>query len=149
MTKIKEYIRDGRAPIPVNEATSRIMSSIKAKNTSPELKLRKALWYNGIKGYRIHWKKVPGSPDIVFPRYQLAIFVHGCFWHRCPFCNPPMPKTHLEFWIRKFDKNIKRDKFKNKQLAKIGWKTLTLWECQINNNCQSSVNKIKNRLKIK
>lgn len=79
MIETKEYIRDGRAPIPEKEATSHIMSSIKDRNTKPELILRKALWYNGVKGYRKHWKKVPGRPDIAFPGKKLAVFVNGCF----------------------------------------------------------------------
>jgi len=143
MTEIKEYIRDGRAPIPVKESTSRIMSSIKDRDTKPELILRKALWHNGIKGYRIHWKKVPGRPDIAFPGKKLAVFVNGCFWHRCPFCKPPMPKSHSDFWTNKFNKNIKRDQGKIDQLKKIGWETMIIWECQLKNNDIAHVDKIK------
>lgn len=140
---MKEYIRDGRAPIPVKETTSRIMSSIKDRNTKPELILRKALWHNGVKGYRKHWKKVPGRPDIAFPGEKLAVFVNGCFWHRCPICNPPMPKSHSEFWYNKFSNNIKRDQKKIEQLKKKGWKIITIWECQLKNNNIIHVDKIK------
>ena len=81
MIKTKEYIRDGRSPVPKKEATSKVMSANKGKDTNPELLLRKELWKNNIKGYRLHWKKVPGSPDIAFPKKKLAIFINGCFWH--------------------------------------------------------------------
>lgn len=77
MTKRKDYIRDGRAPIPDKDLTSRIMSAIKWKDTKPELILRKTLWYYGVKGYRLNWKKVTGRPDIVFPGKKIAIFVNG------------------------------------------------------------------------
>lgn len=130
----KKYIRDGRAPIPEKELTSRIMSSIKAKNTKPEIMLRKALWSNGIRGYRLHWKKVPGRPDIAFPSKKIAIFVNGCFWHRCPYCSPSSPKTHNDFWSAKFARNIERDEQKCNALKSLGWKVVTIWECQIKKN---------------
>lgn len=141
--KQKTYIRDGRAPIPEKESTSRIMSAIKNKNTKPELILRKAMWNDNIKGYRLHWKKVPGRPDIAFPGKMVAIFVNGCFWHRCPYCNPPIPKSHLKFWDEKFKKNIERDKRKIMLLDQEGWISIVLWECQIKNNLTSSLDIIK------
>jgi DNA mismatch endonuclease (patch repair protein) len=142
MKKDKTYIRDGRAPIPEKESTSKIMSSIKGKNTKPEVTLRKALWNSGTKGYRLHWKKIPGRPDIVFPNKKIAIFVNGCYWHRCPHCDLPLPKSNVEFWTNKFEKNIERDSRKITELTELGWKTLVIWECEIKNldNC---VQKIK------
>ncbi len=137
------YIRDGRAPIPKRESTSRIMSSIRAKNTKPELKLRKALCDNGSSGYRLHWKNAPGRPDICYPGKKIAIFVNGCYWHRCPYCNPSFPKTHISFWENKFNNNIKRDKRKIKELKRLGWKVATIWECQINKKLDKVVLKIK------
>lgn len=148
MIEDKKYIRDGRAPIPMKESTSRTMSSIKDKNTKPELILRKILWYNGVRGYRLHWKKAPGKPDIAFPGKKIAIFVNGCFWHRCPNCNPPMPKSHSDFWKEKFEKNVKRDKIKIKLLEKQNWKTITIWECQINENPSKYIKKIKKLVNI-
>lgn len=85
---MKNYIRDGRAPIPESEITSKVMSAVRGKDTKPELALRKALKDVGIQGYRLHWKRAPGRPDIAYPGSKVAIFVHGCFWHRCPYCNP-------------------------------------------------------------
>lgn len=148
MMETKKYIRDGRSPIPEKELTSEIMSSVRAKNTKPELALRKVLYHSGLSGYRLHWKKVPGRPDITFPGKKIAIFVNGCFWHRCPYCNPPFPKTHVEFWSEKFKKNIERDQRKIADLEKIGWHVIVFWECQIKNDLQNCVDIVRlNKLK--
>jgi len=144
--KEKQYIRDGRAPIPENEATSKVMSAVKGKNTKPELILRKALWHNDIKGYRLHWKKVPGKPDIAFPGRKLAIFVNGCFWHRCPHCTPSTPKTHTEFWNSKFARNLERDKHKTEALKALGWQVVTIWECQIKKDLDACIKTIEVKL---
>lgn len=138
----KRYIRDGRAPIPEKELTSKIMSSIKGKNTKPELKLRKALWHSGIKGYRLHWKNMPGRPDITFPGKKIAVFVNGCFWHRCPYCKPSKPKSNGGFWEKKFEKNISRDKEKINQLNEKGWQVLVVWECQIKQDLLGQVARV-------
>lgn len=142
----RDYLRDGRSPIPEKDSTSKVMSSIKAKNTKPELALRKALCQNGLTGYRIHWKTVPGKPDISFPGRHIAIFVNGCFWHRCPFCNPPFPKTHEDFWRLKFEKNKKRDQIKIQELENLGWKAFVFWECQIRCNVSGCVHEIESYL---
>lgn len=118
------------------------MSKIKAKHTKPELILRKALWHNGLKGYRLHWKKASGKPDIAYIRQKLAIFVNGCFWHRCPYCNPSFPKSNIEFWKNKFKKNIERDIVKISELQKDGWNVLVFWECQIKNNLMECIQKV-------
>lgn len=81
------YSRDKRSPVPKNDTVSRVMSANRAKNSKPEVRLRKALWHAGLKGYRLHHKRIPGRPDISFVGKKLAIFVHGCFWHRCPKCD--------------------------------------------------------------
>ena len=101
-----EYIRDKRSPRPLKESTSKVMSANKAKNTKPELLMRKALWHEGIKGYRLNWEKVPGKPDIAFPSKKIAIFINGCYWLRCPKCELPLPNTTTKFWKEKFDKNV-------------------------------------------
>jgi len=119
------------------------MSSNKAKNTKPELKLRKALYADGIRGYRLNWKKVPGRPDIAFPGRKISIFINGCYWHRCPYCELSLPKTNTEFWKEKFEKNIKRDKKKKKELLDLGWIVLVFWECKIKTNIKDCINKIK------
>ncbi len=119
------------------------MSSNKAKNTKPELKLRKALYADGIRGYRLNWKKVPGKPDIAFPGKKIGIFINGCYWHRCPYCELSLPKTNTDFWKKKFEKNIKRDKKKEKELLDLGWTVLVFWECKIKTNIKDCINKIK------
>ena len=136
------YLRDGRAPIPKKEATSKVMSANKDRNTKPEVLLRKELWSSGIRGYRLHWKRVPGKPDLAFPRQKLAIFVNGCYWHRCPHCALPLPKTNTEFWRNKFEKNVARDKRKIDDLKVIGWDTVTIWECEIKNDVKRCLKKI-------
>ncbi len=142
----KVYIRDGRAPIPKSKTTSRVMSSIRAKNTKPEILLRKALWKNGLSGYRLHWKKVPGKPDIAYPKKKIAIFVNGCFWHRCPHCEPSSPKTHKKFWEDKFAKNIERDYRKNQELKNAGWTVITVWECRIKENMPLTISTVRRAL---
>jgi len=100
------------------------------------------LYNKGIKGYRLNWKKAPGRPDIAFVGKKIAIFVNGCYWHRCPYCKPSFPKTHRNFWEQKFSKNKIRDKEKISILRQNGWKVLTVWECQIKNHTDRSVNRV-------
>ncbi len=140
----KEYIRDGRAPIPLKDSTSRVMRANKDRDTKPELLLRRALWKSGLRGYRLHWKKVPGRPDIAYPGKKIAIFVNGCFWHRCPHCNPHFPKSNQEFWTKKFQANQERDNRKKEELKKLGWFPIEMWECQIKNNVSMLLFKLKN-----
>lgn len=145
LQKTKTYLRDGRAPIPTNEITSRVMSNNKGKNTKPERSLRKALWNAGIKGYRLNWKKAPGRPDIAFPGKKIAIFVNGCFWHRCEKCYSNLPKTNTEFWLDKFTKNTARDERKSQELKSLGWTVITIWECDINKSLLTTVEMVKNK----
>jgi len=139
----KAYLRDNRSPVPLNENVSRVMSRNKARNTKPELNLRRSLYADGVRGYRLNWKKAPGTPDIAFPGKKIAIFINGCYWHRCPHCELPLPKTNKEFWEEKFDKNIKRDIKKEKELLDLGWIVLVFWECKIKTNMKDCTNKVK------
>ncbi len=127
----RSYIRDGRAPIPADERTSALMSRIGARNTGPEMALRLALREAGLPGYRLHYKKVPGRPDIAFVGRRVAIFVHGCFWHGCPHCRPARPKSNTGFWDQKLDRNRARDKRKAAELRRGGWQVITIWECRL------------------
>lgn len=102
------------------------MSMIKSRNTRPELIIRKLLSLNGIRGYRINYKLV-GKPDIVFTKYKLAVFIDGCFWHKCPQCFK-QPENNKEFWEKKIEGNVRRDKTVNNKLRKDGWKVLRFWE---------------------
>jgi DNA mismatch endonuclease (patch repair protein) len=141
-----KFIRDGRSPIPQKESTSKLMRANKGKNTKPEVAFRKALWNRGIRGYRLHWKKVPGRPDIAFPGKRVAIFINGCFWHRCPYCQPPTPKSHSKFWKDKFSKNILRDNKKIDLLIGDEWKVLIVWECQVKNKITKIIKETKKLL---
>lgn len=125
------YIRDGRAPIPTSEKISRTMSAIRAKNTKPELLLREMLLAVGFNNYRLHPKSVPGRPDIVFRKKKGALFVHGCFWHGCPYCKLKLPKTHRAFWRKKIETNKARDARKNRELRQGGWRPFVVWACQL------------------
>ncbi len=117
----------------VSEQRSRNMSAIKSKNTKPEIKVRKVLHSMGYR-FRLHSKDLPGSPDIVLPKYKTVIFVHGCFWHRHQNCKyASTPKTRQEFWNKKFNENINRDKINQENLSSKGWKIIIIWECEIKN----------------
>lgn len=138
-----KYIRDGRSPIPTSNVTSKVMSANRAKNTKPEISLRKALWSVGLRGYRVHLKNLIGRPDVVFPIRKLAIFVNGCFWHRCPHCQPHEPKSNKAFWLTKFHENQARDLRKSRQLQSLGWSVVTIWECEIKNQLNNCINRIQ------
>lgn len=142
-----EYIRDKRSPKPKSEQVSKVMSRNKAKNTKPEILLRKALWEKHIRGYRLNYKKAPGRPDIAFVSKKVAIFVNGCYWHRCPKCDYPLPKHNTEFWEEKFSKNKERDKRKIKELKDSGWSVITVWECDIKEDINSIVSVIQQTIK--
>ena len=86
---------------------------------------------------------MPGRPDVYFPSKKLAIFINGCFWHRCPYCKPSMPKTHKAFWSNKFAANVARDKAKRALLKKMGIRSVVFWECQIKKNLVKLVAKLK------
>jgi DNA mismatch endonuclease (patch repair protein) len=106
------------------------MSRIRGRNTSPELKVRSLLHRLGYR-FRVNRPDLPGTPDIVLPRYRTVVFVHGCFWHRHPGCRfAYTPKSRIAFWKKKFRENVSRDRRKRRALEKLGWNVLTIWECQ-------------------
>lgn len=106
------------------------MSRIKSQNTNPEMKLRKALHGMGFR-YRLHNKKLPGSPDLVFSKYKAVIFVNGCFWHRHGCKQTTTPSTRKDFWEAKFKANTERDKKNVKELQNMGWRIMIVWECEL------------------
>ena len=131
----------------VSEQRSRNMSAIKSKNTKPEIKVRKVLHSMGYR-FRLHSKNLPGSPDIVLPKYKTVIFVHGCFWHRHQNCKyASTPKTRQEFWNKKFNENINRDKINQENLSSKGWKIIIVWECEINDKDFDLNRLFKNEIK--
>ena len=106
------------------------MQGNKRANTKPELLVRQRLRQAGLTGYRLQWKG-PGHPDIAWPGKKVALFVNGCFWHRCPYCHPSTPKSHVEYWSVKFERNVERDKRNRQELEDAGWTVHVVWECQL------------------
>ena len=126
----------------VSEQRSRNMSAIKSKNTKPEISVRKLLHSMGYR-FRLHRKDLPGSPDIVLPKYKTVIFVHGCFWHRHNNCKyATTPKTRKEFWENKFEENVKRDNLNQANLTLKGWKIIILWECQLKEDMKKRIREL-------
>lgn len=106
-----------------------MMAGIRGRDTRPELRLRKALFARGFR-YRINDRRLPGRPDLVFPRYRAAVMVHGCFWHRHADCRyATVPATRTDFWMAKFEANRKRDRVVLEELARAGWRCAVVWEC--------------------
>jgi DNA mismatch endonuclease (patch repair protein) len=134
-------------PKPTSIAVRNSMRANRAKDTAPELILRKELWRMGLRGYRLHTESLPGRPDLVFARAKLAIFVNGCFWHRCPRCSPPIPKSNREFWITKFRRNRFRDRRKINNVKKLGWRVISAWECEITQRPLAVANLVRDALK--
>lgn len=123
-----------RAMDPLTElARSRNMAKIRAKNTKPELIVRRAAHKAGLR-FRLHRKDLPGTPDLVLPRHRLAIFVNGCFWHRHEGCpRSSLPASNVEFWVSKFERNVARDQAAMSALRAIGWRVAVIWECETKN----------------
>ncbi len=115
----------------VDPQTRKSMRGNKRRDTKPEITVRRLLREIGFPGYRLDWKKAPGHPDIAYPGRKLAIFVHGCFWHRCPTCNLPIPKKNRAYWEAKFERNVSRDERVRAELEEKGWRVVTIWEHQL------------------
>lgn len=114
------------------EQRSAHMAKIRSKDTKPELRLRRALHAAGYR-YRLHGRRLPGKPDLVFAGRRKVVFVNGCFWHghHCPV-GDRLPKSNTEFWAEKRRRNQERDEEALQQLEALGWKTLVVWECEVN-----------------
>lgn len=123
------------------------MSRIKGKDTSIEVQVRKYLFRQGFR-YRKNVSTLPGKPDIVLPKYRVAVFVNGCFWHRHPDCKYAyMPKSRVEFWQGKFERNVKNDELQRKKLAEVGWRVITIWECEIKNHFEETMESLISQIK--
>lgn len=121
------------ADIFSKDKRSQIMSKISGKETKPEILVRKFLFAHGFR-YRKNDKRLPGKPDIVLPKYKTVVFVHGCFWHSHQGCKKSaLPQTNYEFWKNKIQGNFDRDKLNRRELKKLGWKIIVIWQCQIKN----------------
>lgn len=114
----------------VDPARSKQMSLVRSRDTKPELAVRSALHSAGLR-YRLHDRSLPGVPDIVFPSRRIALFVHGCFWHRHDGCAAArVPKSRLDFWVPKLTANAVRDQKHEAALKALGWKVIVIWECE-------------------
>ncbi|MCY4557181.1 MAG: very short patch repair endonuclease [Chloroflexi bacterium] len=130
----------------VDSATrSRMMRAIRGKDTKPEVRLRKALFAQGYR-YRLHSENLPGSPDILLPRYRAAIFVHGCFWHGHDCHLFRLPTTRAEFWRQKIMGNRQRDILVQERLADEGWRVLTVWECSMKGRTRMPFDELVSRV---
>ena len=113
------------------EKRSEIMAKVHSSNTTPEICVRKLLHSMGYR-FRLHRRDLPGNPDIVLPKYKTVIFVHGCFWHGCPTCRHARirPVANAEYWEKKLNRTIERDKMIMAALEQMGWRVLVIWECE-------------------
>lgn len=112
------------------EARSRNMASIRSSETKPEMAVRKYLFSKGFR-YRKNDRRLPGKPDIVLSKYKTVVFVNGCFWHMHGCSRSRLPKSNLDYWIPKIQRNIERDKEEHSELEKLGWNVIVVWECEL------------------
>lgn len=128
------------------EARSYNMSRIRSKNTKPEETVRKYLFSQGFR-YRKNVKELPGTPDIVLPKYHTVIFVNGCFWHHhvCKYFK--WPTNNAEFWKEKINTNVSRDELKSKLLADAGWKVIVIWECELKQDREAMLEALAERIR--
>lgn len=125
------------------ERRSALMRRVRQRDTDPELVVRRVAHALGYR-FRLHRRDLPGTPDLVFPKYRVALFVHGCFWHRHEGCpRATTPKSRRDYWLPKFAANVERDRRKEEALKSLGWRVLIFWECEIND-----ANSLKRRLKF-
>lgn len=128
--------------VPTTPQRSRMMASIRGKNTLPERALRLALFAKGFR-YRLHVRGIAGSPDLVFPKYRAVLFVHGCFWHRHEGCRyATTPKSNAAFWELKFEGNISRDSRNVALLQAAGWRVGIVWECALKRSIPEAVDAV-------
>lgn len=127
------------------ESRSKNMRAIRAKNTNPELILRKLLFARGLR-FRLHVNALPGKPDIVLPKYRVAILVHGCFWHGHNCYLFKLPKTRREFWEAKIMQNKQRDTRDSDALIQAGWSVLCVWECALKGRLKWDANELADRI---
>ena len=123
------------------------MSRIKGKDTGIEVAVRKRLFSYGYR-YRKNDKKLPGKPDIVFPKYKTVVFIHGCFWHMHSDCKiARMPKSNTDFWMTKLNHNVEKDHVNKQLLEEMGWKVIIVWECEIEKDLEATTERIIRELK--
>src|ERR1017187_3361382 len=127
------------------EQRRRCMTRIKGCNTKPEVVVRKALFSLGFR-YRLHDKRLPGTPDLVFPKHHAVVFIHGCFWHGHQCRLFVIPATNKDFWITKINGNSARDEKTNRALQELGWRVMTVWECALRGREKQPVDEVARRV---
>lgn len=127
------------------EVRSRTMRAVKGKNSSLEMKFRRALWAAGVRGWRLHKSSMPGKPDLIFSRSRVVVFIDSCFWHGCP-AHLRMPKSNLDYWEAKIARNRARDRSATRELKSHGWSVLRFWEHDIRNDLKGSVSKLQSAI---
>lgn len=118
------------------EERSTLMSKVRSKDTAPELEVRRAIWCEGFR-YRLHDNRLPGRPDLVFPKLKTVIFVHGCLWHGHQCRRGATPKSNVDYWRNKVVSNRQRDMIAARNLRALGWSVLTVWTCQLRSKARS------------
>lgn len=113
-----------------SQKRSDIMRAVQTRNGRYELLVRSALHRLGYR-FRLHGRDLPGTPDIVLPKWKTVVFVHGCYWHRHGCSKTTTPKTNEVFWLRKFEANVSRDRFVNERLRHMGWNVVVVWQCEL------------------
>ena len=123
------------------------MSRIRSRNTTPERAVRDALWHKGYR-YRLNDRRLPGSPDLVLPKYRAVIFINGCFWHGHRGCTKyTVPKTNEQFWREKVARNIARDELNAQRLDTLAWTVITVWECELSKkNLDATITRLEANL---
>lgn len=115
------------------------MSRIRAKNTKPEMLVRKFVFSKGLR-YRLHDKRLPGKPDLIFPKYKIAVFINGCFWHGHEGCRFfVIPKTRTEWWTSKINRNREKDITSKEMIQNTGWRVIVLWECDLKSKKRETI----------
>lgn len=133
-----------RETLVVRESTSRSMRSNRSTETTLEVRFRKALWTAGVRGYRKNVRRLPGSPDIVFTKQRVAVFVHGCYWHRCPRCRKDARfNTNEQYWRSKLSDNVERDASNELKLKDIDFQVVVVWECEVKKDLEGCVRRVK------
>lgn len=123
---------------------SQIMSLVGSKNTSPEMVVRRAIHAKGLR-FRVHRNDLPGKPDLAFPRQKIAVFVNGCFWHWHGCRRSRMPSNNRLYWEGKINRNVQRDELNKRKLEDMGWTSIDIWECALDEGIASVVGKLTQR----
>ena len=142
----KRFPKLPESPSASSLSTQASMKGNKSQGTMPEKKLLDALNSIGLTDYTVNEPGVPGTPDVVFRRQNVAVFVNGCYWHRCPYCRPNFPKSNLDYWTAKFQRNRHRDSQNRSELRAMGWRPLVVWECILLKNPRRVATRILRKL---